>query len=161
MLRSADAVCFDVDSTVIVKEGIDELAAYLGVGDQVAALTAQAMGGDVPFEVALANRLAVMKPTQAQLKEMLAAHPVEEWLTPGILDLIGALKAKGKHVFLVSGGFREMSEHDPLIADGMCPSLYDFHPPALSLHPVFAHLACRGILPPSKNPRIARSRCHS
>ena len=54
-LRSADAVCFDVDSTVIRVEGIDELAAYLGVGDKVAALTAAAMGGDVPFHEVRTN----------------------------------------------------------------------------------------------------------
>ena len=51
-LHNADAVCFDVDSTVICEEGIDELAAYLGVGEAVAEMTAKAMGGDVPFHEA-------------------------------------------------------------------------------------------------------------
>lgn len=41
LLRSAQAFCFDVDSTVITKEGIDELAAYKGVGQEVADLTAK------------------------------------------------------------------------------------------------------------------------
>ena len=54
-LRSADAVCFDVDSTVITSEGIDDLAAFLGCGDKVAELTAQAMGGDMPFHEALSQ----------------------------------------------------------------------------------------------------------
>ena len=57
-LRTAQAVCFDVDSTVVTSEGIDDLAAYLGCGDKVAALTAQAMGGSMPFHEALALRLS-------------------------------------------------------------------------------------------------------
>ena len=48
-LCNADAVCFDVDSTVINVEGIDELAAYLGCGEAVAQLTANAMGGSTPL----------------------------------------------------------------------------------------------------------------
>ena len=56
-LREADAVCFDVDSTVIVDEGIDVLADYLGCGAEVAALTRSAMGGSMPFHEALAARL--------------------------------------------------------------------------------------------------------
>eukprot|EP00965_Chrysotila_dentata_P008479 276231-Pleurochrysis_carterae.AAC.1 len=109
-LRAADAVCFDVDSTVINKEGIDELAAFLGVGEQVAALTASAMGGDVPFHEALANRLAVMRPTRTQLDAMLSTHPPASMLTPGVAEFIKKLQSKGKHVFLVSGGFRQMIE---------------------------------------------------
>jgi len=109
-LRGADAVCFDVDSTVIKVEGIDELAAFLGVGEQVAELTKQAMGGDVPFHVALANRLKVMQPSRQQVEKMLAAHPPSEVLTPGVSAFISALQARGKRVFLVSGGFRQMIE---------------------------------------------------
>ena len=145
VLRSADAVCFDVDSTVIAKEGIDELAAYLGVGDKVAALTAQAMGGDVPFEVALANRLAVMKPSKRQLDQMMEAHPVESWRTPGILELIGALQAKGKRVFLVSGGFREMSEHHTATAHYHTPSCHKTNRAFLQLHAT--------VIPPAHNYR--------
>ncbi|KAA0150120.1 hypothetical protein FNF28_07291 [Cafeteria roenbergensis] len=45
--QEADAVCFDVDSTVVTTEGVDEFAAFLGVGDKVAELTASAMNGDM------------------------------------------------------------------------------------------------------------------
>merc|ERR1719183_2023592 len=93
VLAKSDAVCFDVDSTVIKKEGIDEFAAFLGVGEEVAALTAAAMGGDTPFHVALENRLKVMKPTQQQLDAMLAENPAEGLLTPGIAELISELQA--------------------------------------------------------------------
>ena len=104
--RSAKAVCFDVDSTVILDEGIDVLAAHLGVGDQVARLTATAMGGAVPFETALAQRLNLMRPSRSALAACLRAHPPR--LTPGIGELIRRLVGRGTHVYLVSGGFRQM-----------------------------------------------------
>ena len=47
------AVCFDVDSTVVTEEGIDILAEHCGAGAEVAAWTAKAMGGSVPFHDAL------------------------------------------------------------------------------------------------------------
>ena len=109
-LAASDAVCFDVDSTVIKEEGIDEFAAFLGVGEAVAALTAAAMGGDTPFHVALENRLKVMQPTKQKLDAMLAANPPEKQLTTGVAALISELQAGGKTVYLVSGGFRQMIE---------------------------------------------------
>merc|ERR1719478_1380489 len=84
-LRKADAVCFDVDSTVITSEGIDDLAAFLGCGEKVAELTAQAMGGSMPFHEALALRLSAMKPSQQQA-DMLQKEPLQ--LTPGVADML-------------------------------------------------------------------------
>ena len=55
-LKKADAVCFDVDSTVINTEGIDELADYFGAGEAVAKLTKEAMEGGMKFEEALDAR---------------------------------------------------------------------------------------------------------
>ncbi|KAF8389942.1 hypothetical protein HHK36_024461 [Tetracentron sinense] len=57
--RNADAVCFDVDSTVCLDEGIDELAEFCGAGKAVAEWTTRVMSGSVPFEQALAARLSV------------------------------------------------------------------------------------------------------
>jgi len=105
-LTAADAVCFDVDSTFCQDESIDELAAFLGVGDAVAALTARAMGGTVLFQDALAQRLGVMKPSRADIDRYLASHP--PLITPGIPELLALLQAQGKKVFLVSGGFRQI-----------------------------------------------------
>eukprot|EP00882_Tetradesmus_deserticola_P011144 GHRQ01011785.1.p1 GENE.GHRQ01011785.1~~GHRQ01011785.1.p1 ORF type:complete len:269 (+),score=72.87 GHRQ01011785.1:202-1008(+) len=104
--RNAQAVCFDVDSTFCVDESIDELAAFLGVGDQVAALTAKAMGGTVKFQDALAERLSLMACSQQQLQAFLQAHPAQ--LSPGIPELVAKLQQQGKAVFLVSGGFRQI-----------------------------------------------------
>ncbi|PSC77028.1 phosphoserine chloroplastic [Micractinium conductrix] len=104
LLRHANAFTFDVDSTFCADESIDEIAAFLGVGEQVAALTAQAMGGSVLFQDALASRLGVMHPSRENLESFLAGHPPK--ISPGIPQLVAALRVAGKQVFLVSGGFR-------------------------------------------------------
>jgi hypothetical protein len=61
LFKRAQAVCFDVDSTVIMEEGIDILAAHKGVGEAVSELTRKAMGGSVRFEDALNDRLSIIK----------------------------------------------------------------------------------------------------
>ncbi|KAL3817247.1 hypothetical protein ACHAXA_009534 [Cyclostephanos tholiformis] len=108
MLSRADAVCFDVDSTVIDEEGIDVLADTLGKGPEVSAWTTRAMGGDVKFEDALRARLDIIRPSRSDIVRCLDDHPLR--LTPGVSDLISALHERGTHVYLVSGGFRLMIE---------------------------------------------------
>jgi phosphoserine phosphatase len=105
-LRAADAWCFDVDSTFCTDESIDELAAFLSCGAEVAALTAAAMAGGVPFQDALTARLERMRPSRADVARFLAAHPPA--LSPGIPELLAALARRGKRVYLVSGGFRQI-----------------------------------------------------
>ncbi|KDP31347.1 hypothetical protein JCGZ_11723 [Jatropha curcas] len=104
--RSADAVCFDVDSTVCLDEGIDELAEFCGAGKAVAEWTAKAMGGSVPFEEALAARLSLFKPSLSQVQDFLEKRPPK--ISPGIDELVKKLKAKSTNVYLISGGFRQM-----------------------------------------------------
>ncbi|KAH9314687.1 hypothetical protein KI387_023314, partial [Taxus chinensis] len=106
--RNADAVCFDVDSTVCIDEGIDELAEFCGAGEAVEAWTSRAMGGSVPFEEALAARLSLFQPSKSDVANFLNRNPPS--LNPGIQDLVKDLKAKGVGVYLVSGGFRQMIE---------------------------------------------------
>ena len=108
ILKRANAVCFDVDSTVIPEEGIDVMADFKGQGAAVAELTRGAMGGTVDFRVALRQRMDLIHPSREDMAGILKDHPVV--LSPGILDLIDALHARGTHVFLVSGGFRQMIE---------------------------------------------------
>ena len=103
-MGAAQAVCFDVDSTVIQEEGIDVLAAHCGAGEAVAEWTSKAMNGNVKFEDALAARLDLIKPSRDDISSCLAAHPPR--LTPGVSDLVAALHARGSVVYLVSGGFR-------------------------------------------------------
>ena len=75
-LRTADAVCFDVDSTVVTSEGIDDLARFLGCGDKVKELTAKAMGGSMPYHEALELRLNAMRPSETQVATMLREEPL-------------------------------------------------------------------------------------
>ena len=107
-LYTADAVCFDVDSTVIAEEGIDILAEYLGKGEAVSELTKQAMDGDTKFEDALQMRLDLMKPAKQQIESCLQEQPLV--LSPGIEGLMNALQEKNVDIWLVSGGFRIMIE---------------------------------------------------
>lgn len=108
MLAKADAVCFDVDSTVIDEEGIDVLADTLGKGPEVTAWTTKAMDGNIKFEDALAARLDIIKPSKADIANCLEKHPLR--LSPGVDRLVEALHKRGTDVFLVSGGFRLMIE---------------------------------------------------
>ncbi|XP_056140293.1 phosphoserine phosphatase-like [Lampris incognitus] len=109
LFRNANAVCFDVDSTVIKEEGIDELAKFCGVGDAVAEMTRQAMGGSVSFRAALSERLSIIRCSREQVKKLITDHPPQ--LTPGIKELVDRLHQRGVKVFLISGGFHCIVEH--------------------------------------------------
>jgi phosphoserine phosphatase len=104
--RSAQAVCFDVDSTLSPDEGIDVLAAHVGVGAQVADLTRRAMEGNTPFHEALRVRLELIRPSRALIDACLERHPPR--LTPHAAELVSALRRAGKAVHLISGGFLPM-----------------------------------------------------
>ncbi|XP_041979198.1 phosphoserine phosphatase isoform X2 [Aricia agestis] len=108
VFRTADCVCFDVDSTVIQDEGIDELARFCGKGDEVKRLTAEAMGGTMTFQEALKKRLDIIRPSVSQIREFLEKFPVH--LTPRVKQLVHKLQERGVAVYLVSGGFRSLIE---------------------------------------------------
>jgi phosphoserine phosphatase len=103
LMKNATAVCFDVDSTVCINEGLDDLADFCGAGEKVAAWTNKAMGGSVPFEVALKERLELFRPSKDDVDRFLAAHPPT--LTDGVHEFMDALRARGTAVYLISGGF--------------------------------------------------------
>ncbi len=93
----------DMDSTMIRQECIDELAAEAGVGAQVAAITARAMNGELEFEGALLERVALLKGLpEATIQTVLAKRIT---LMPGGPTLLATMKANGAHTALVSGGF--------------------------------------------------------
>lgn len=75
IVRNSNVVCFDVDSTVIREEGIDELAKFCGKGDEVARLTKEAMKGSLTFQESLTLRLNIIKPSQQQIRDFLRVHP--------------------------------------------------------------------------------------
>lgn len=102
-LKKAQIVCFDVDSTIITEEGIDELAMYCGKGSEVAALTKEAMGGSMTFQEALRRRLDIIKPSQRQIREFLKTHP--STISGGVRELIDQLRRNSAEIYLISGGF--------------------------------------------------------
>ncbi|MDW5313203.1 phosphoserine phosphatase SerB [Rhizobium sp. PL01] len=93
----------DMDSTMIGQECIDELAAEAGLKDKVAAITARAMNGEIAFEPALIERVALLK----GLPLSVVGDVIEKriTLTPGGPELVATMKAKGYYTALVSGGF--------------------------------------------------------
>jgi len=107
-LRNADAVCFDVDSTVCETEGIDVLARCLNKYEEVANLTRVAMDGKMTFQEALARRLDIMRPTRAGIDECLTKEKFP--LTKGVQNVMATLRARGSQLYLISGGFTVMVE---------------------------------------------------
>ena len=93
----------DMDSTMIRQECIDELADEAGVGAQVAAITARAMNGEIAFEDALRDRVALL----AGLPEAVIGAVIRDRITmmPGGAVLVATMRARGGHAALVSGGF--------------------------------------------------------
>jgi phosphoserine phosphatase len=93
----------DMDSTMIGQECIDELAAMVGLKDHVAAITARAMNGEIAFETALRERVALLKGLPVSVVDDVIRTRIT--LAPGGLELIRTMKAAGGYTALVSGGF--------------------------------------------------------
>jgi phosphoserine phosphatase len=93
----------DMDSTMIAQECIDELAAEVGLKDLVAAITARAMNGEIEFEPALRERVALLKELDVSVIDSVIDSRIT--LTPGGIELVRTMKAKGAYTALVSGGF--------------------------------------------------------
>ena len=98
----------DMDSTMIRQECIDELAEVAGVGAHVREITARAMNGELDFEGALTERVALMK----DLPEEVVARVLAERIThmPGAAVLVATMRAQGAHTALVSGGFTAFTD---------------------------------------------------
>lgn len=93
----------DMDSTMIGQECIDELADFAGLKAHVSAITERAMRGEIAFEPALRERVALLKNLKTNVvDDVLAKHIT---LTPGGRELVGTMKKNGAYACLVSGGF--------------------------------------------------------
>ncbi|AWM14931.1 phosphoserine phosphatase SerB [Flavobacterium sp. NRK F10] len=100
--RNRRLVCFDMDSTLIQAEVIDELAELAGVGKQVKAITESAMQGEIDFKESFKQRMKLLKGLSEEvLKEVAVNLPI----TKGARRLIGTLKANGFKTAILSGGF--------------------------------------------------------
>ena len=101
--RRKSMLIADMDSTLIHQECIDELAAEAGVGERVADITARTMNGELEFETALQERVALL----AGLDTYVITKVLAERITymPGGKTLVATMKANGAYAALVSGGF--------------------------------------------------------
>ncbi len=106
--RNRRLFVFDMDSTLIQGEVIDELAKLHGVGDQVSAITAAAMRGELDFKQSFTRRLALLRGLPAQsLETVLHSVPLAE----GAERLVSTLKMLGYKTAILSGGFTFFGEH--------------------------------------------------
>jgi phosphoserine phosphatase len=106
--RTRRLVCFDMDSTLIEAEVIDELAAAAGVGDQVSEITERAMQGELDFTESFEQRVALLKGLSGDVLQGIAERlPVTE----GAERLISNLRALGYKTAILSGGFTYFGEY--------------------------------------------------
>ena len=106
--RSRRLICFDMDSTLIQTECIDELAKRAGVGEQVAEITARAMRGEIDFKESFTERVALLKGLDSSVMQDIAEHlPITE----GADRLMTVLKRCGYKIAILSGGFTYFGEY--------------------------------------------------
>lgn len=105
--RMRRLICFDMDSTLIQTECIDELAKRAGVGEQVAAITVRAMRGEIDFKESFKERVALLKGLDVSVMQDIAEHlPITE----GTDRLMSVLKRCGYKIAILSGGFTYFGE---------------------------------------------------
>lgn len=100
--RMRRLICLDMDSTLIQTECIDELAERAGVGEEVKAITASAMRGEIDFKESFTRRVALLKGLDASVMKDIAEHMP---ITEGTDRLMKVLKTCGYKIAILSGGF--------------------------------------------------------
>lgn len=98
---------FDMDSTLIHQEVIDEIAAFIGVKNEVAAITERAMNGELDFAASLKARVALLKGVPSNVFEQLKPKIV---IAPGAKELCKCLKRLGFSLAVLSGGFQPLAD---------------------------------------------------
>lgn len=105
--RMRRLICFDMDSTLIQTECIDELAERAGVGAQVKAITESAMRGEIDFKESFTRRVALLKGLDSSVFEDIAVNMP---ITEGVDRLMAVLKRCGYKIAILSGGFTYFGE---------------------------------------------------
>ncbi len=106
--RMRRLICFDMDSTLIQTECIDELAVRAGVGDQVKAITESAMRGEIDFKESFTRRVGLLKGLDVSVMQEIAENlPITE----GADRLMAVLKRCGYKIAILSGGFTFFGEY--------------------------------------------------
>ena len=106
--RMRRLICFDMDSTLIQTECIDELAERAGVGAEVRAITESAMRGEIDFKESFTRRVALLKGLDASVMQEIADKMP---ITEGVDRLISVLKTCGYKIAILSGGFTFFGEY--------------------------------------------------
>ena len=106
--RMRRLICFDMDSTLIQAEVIDELARRHGVYDEVAAITEQAMRGEIEFQESFRRRCQLLKGLDVSVMQDIAEHLP---FTEGVDRLMYVLKSYGYKIAILSGGFTFFGEY--------------------------------------------------
>ena len=106
--RMRRLICFDMDSTLIQTECIDELAKRAGVGDKVSEITVRAMRGEIDFKESFKERVALLKGLDASVMKDIAEHMP---ITEGTDRLMSVLKTCGYKIAILSGGFTYFGEY--------------------------------------------------
>ena len=106
--RMRRLICFDMDSTLIQTECIDELAKRAGVGDKVSEITARAMHGEIDFKESVKERVALLKGLDASVMKDIAENMP---ITEGTDRLMSVLKTCGYKIAILSGGFTYFGEY--------------------------------------------------
>ena len=106
--RMRRLICFDMDSTLIQTECIDELAMRAGVGDRVKEITERAMRGEIDFKESFKERVALLKGLDVSVMKDIAENlPITE----GVDRLMEVLKRYGYKIAILSGGFTYFGEY--------------------------------------------------
>ncbi len=106
--RTRRLICFDMDSTLIETEVIDELAIRAGVGDQVKAITDRAMRGEIDFIESFTERVALLKGLDISVMQEIAENlPITE----GLERMMTVLKGAGYKTAILSGGFTYFGDY--------------------------------------------------
>lgn len=100
--RCRRLICFDMDSTLIETEVIDELAMRAGVGDKVKAITERAMRGEIDFKESFTERVALLKGLDESVMREIAENLP---FTEGVGRMMEVLKRAGFKIAILSGGF--------------------------------------------------------
>ena len=97
----------DMDSTMILEESLDELAAHVGIGEEVKKITAAAMNGELEFEEAVRYRVGLLAGLEVSVIDRVVNNQIT--LAPGGRELVATMKAHGAYSVLVSGGFDDFT----------------------------------------------------
>ncbi|MEF6898760.1 phosphoserine phosphatase SerB [Escherichia coli] len=106
-LPAEGIIAFDMDSTFVEEEGVDEIVRRLGISEKITALTREAMEGKIDFDTSFTRRIAMLKGTH---KDILHQVCEQMTLSPGLETILPILKEKGFKTAIISGGLDIFTE---------------------------------------------------